>query len=88
MRGLRVKSVLEIGTHIGASTVQIARVLSLNGGDSNMCSVDISEVNSNLGKHWLAYIASNSPREVVNLTGVRKKVEFFTNYKPQIANLN
>ena len=77
VRGLWVKSVLEIGTYIGASSFQIARVLSLNGGESLMCSIDISEVNSNLVKHWLAYNASHSPREVVNLAGVGEKVEFF-----------
>jgi predicted O-methyltransferase YrrM len=77
VRGLRVKSVLEIGTHIGAYTVQIARALSLYGDESYKCSVDISDVNSTSAKHWLANNASHSPREEVNLAGVGENVEFF-----------
>jgi len=74
--------VLEIGTHIGAYTVQIARALSLYGDESYKCSVDISDVNSTSAKPWLANNASHSPREEVNLAGVGENVEFF--YSPSL----
>lgn len=79
---LKPLSVLEIGTHIGASTVNIASALmtnqTSNHSDATLTTVDISDVNSIKTKPWLKYGAKRSPAEMVNSLGGQSMVEFVT----------
>ena len=79
---LNPSSVLEIGTHIGASTVHIAAALAANrtndGHEARLVSVDITDVNSPASKPWLRHGARQSPREMVNELGLETIVEFVT----------
>jgi len=75
-------SVLEIGTHIGASTVHIASAMFMNrlrkGTAPAFISVDIADVNSPVSKPWLVHGSSRSPRQIMNEMGYADCVEFIT----------
>lgn len=74
---LKPVSVLEIGTHIGASTLHIASALSKNGNNNgNLTTVDIADVNSPTTKPWLKYGTSHSPIEMINKLGYGPLVDF------------
>lgn len=79
---LNPSSVLEIGTHIGASTLHIASALFMNrvrdGTPPNLVSVDISDVNSPASKPWLIHGSKQSPMEMAREMGYAKFVEFVT----------
>jgi len=79
----RPSSVLEIGTHIGASTLHIASALSVNqisedGKQTILVSVDISDVNDPVSKPWLKHGTKHSPIEMVTTMGYGDFVEFIT----------
>jgi predicted O-methyltransferase YrrM len=68
VRTLRPRSVLEVGTHIGASTAHIA--LAQRRGrpraqDLALTTVDVVDVNDPVTQPWRRYGASLSPRELV-----------------------
>jgi len=73
-------SVLEVGTHIGASTLHLAEALfaKQEGSPAHLVSVDITDVNDPVSKPWLQYGARHSPLEMVNQMGFGKFVEFVT----------
>ncbi|HQJ09827.1 MAG TPA: class I SAM-dependent methyltransferase [Deltaproteobacteria bacterium] len=79
---LKPLSVLEVGTHIGASTIHIASALSMsrmrNGAHSSMTTVDVADVNSPLAKPWVKYGTSSSPLEMIDRLGYGSFVEFVT----------
>lgn len=80
---LRPSSVLEVGTHIGASTLHIAAALSAVAGESGtpgkLVSVDISDVNSTETRPWLKYGSTKSPGEMMREMGFDSFVDFITN---------
>src|SRR5258708_7087950 len=65
---LKPISVLEIGTHIGASTIHIASALFSNqkGNDINLTTLDIRDVNSTLEKPWIEFGSKYSPIQMIN----------------------
>ena len=69
IRYFRPKTVLEIGTHIGASTVNIASAMNYNPIDPStkkiFKTVDIRDVNSIKKKPWLNYGMTRSPAEIL-----------------------
>lgn len=73
-------SVLEIGTHIGASTLHIAEALFVNKTKDNrhadLVSVDIVDVNDPILKPWLQHGTTHSPLEMANEMGFGDFVEF------------
>lgn len=76
----RPSSVLEIGTHIGASTLHIAEALFVNQRNDNshaeLVSVDVVNVNDPISKPWLQYGMRHSPLEMASEMGVGNFVEF------------
>jgi len=80
MRYFKPNSVLEIGTHIGASTVNIASALSQNQLEDNTHSslktLDIRDVNSISEKPWLEYGTKESPIEMIKSLKYENFVEF------------
>ena len=73
------RSVLEIGTHIGASTLSLAAALADSGrGDVSLVSVDIEDVNSPRSQPWLTHGARRSPAAMVRELGHEPFVEFVT----------
>jgi predicted O-methyltransferase YrrM len=79
---LKPSTVLEIGTHIGASTVHIASPLSLNrknnGESANLTTVDIMDVNSQTTKPWLKYGTKYSPIDMISKLNYESFVKFVT----------
>jgi predicted O-methyltransferase YrrM len=77
---LEPKSVLEIGTHIGASTVHIASALNHNLNHKNIKSVfstlDIRDVNCRKEKPWLQFGTEKSPAELLEELNLDMKVKF------------
>jgi predicted O-methyltransferase YrrM len=73
IRYFRPQGVLEIGTHIGASTVHLAAALP-NGG--RIVTVDIDDVNNETAKPWMRYGATASPAELADRLNLN--VEFVT----------
>jgi predicted O-methyltransferase YrrM len=82
IRDLRPKSILEIGTHIGASTVHIVAALQ-NRVESQsppyrLTTVDIRDVNDIQSRPWLRVGSTYSPRDMIARMGAADRVEFVT----------
>jgi predicted O-methyltransferase YrrM len=77
---LKPASVLEIGTHIGASTLHIASALSMcrmkADSNANLVSVDTVDVNDPTAKTWTKYGMEHSPVEMIKAMGFDTLVEF------------
>jgi predicted O-methyltransferase YrrM len=72
-------SVLEVGTHIGASTIHIASALHKSTErNANLTTVDIADVNSRIEKPWLKYGTTYSPIEMIDKLGYGLFVNFIT----------
>lgn len=72
-------SVLEIGTHIGASTIHIASALDKNlDKNANITTVDIADVNSHIEKPWLKHGTTRSPIEMIDKLDYGSLVNFVT----------
>lgn len=76
IRALRPQNVLEVGTHIGASTLFIARALQANSNGARMTSVDIYDVNDPSTANWTRYGASDSPRGSLERARLADSVSF------------
>jgi predicted O-methyltransferase YrrM len=78
---LKPASVLEIGTHIGASTSNIASALLMSriaqGQSARLISVDITDVNCPQSGPWLKSGVRKPPIEMIKELGCEKFVEFF-----------
>jgi predicted O-methyltransferase YrrM len=66
-RQLGAKTILEVGTHVGGSTVMLALALEKNGG-GKLTSVDIQDVNAP-GTAWQKLGLKYNPRESVKAVG-------------------
>ena len=83
VRYLRPRSVLEIGTHLGASTVHIAAALRQTQRDDaqtnyRVTTVDINDVNDPATAPWLQYGAGCSPAEMALRLGLNERISFVT----------
>lgn len=75
-KAIGAQSVLEVGTHIGASTIHLASAVRENCdnaevGDGNkpspqLTSVDIADVNDEAAQPWLQHGSGKSPRAMVD----------------------
>jgi predicted O-methyltransferase YrrM len=61
---LRPRTVLEIGTHIGSSTLTLAATLAST--NARITTVDIADVNDPVAREWEKYGAPRSPAEIVH----------------------
>jgi predicted O-methyltransferase YrrM len=66
-RALAAKTVLEVGTHVGASTLMLALAMQKNGGA--LTTVDIADVNAP-DAYWKTYGCRQNPRDTLALAGV------------------
>jgi predicted O-methyltransferase YrrM len=66
-RALNAKTVLEVGTHVGASTLMLALAMQKNGGTLTTC--DIADVNDPEA-YWKTYGCRQNPRDTLALAGV------------------
>ena len=75
---LRPVSVLEIGTHVGASTVHIALAMKQYGSDRSvrLVSVDRVDVNDVVTQPWRQYGCRYSPVEMIDGIGFSQATKF------------
>lgn len=75
-------SVLEVGTHIGSSTLHISSALHMsqrkNGSNPSLTTVDILDVNSLETKPWLKYGTKYSPSEMMDQLDYQSFVKFIS----------
>lgn len=77
IHGLRPRAVLEIGTHIGCSTLSIALALRRAGSPGpRLWTVDICDVNDPVARPWEAFGAACAPRELCERAGCGDLVTF------------
>jgi predicted O-methyltransferase YrrM len=78
VRHLDPRNVLEVGTHIGASTVHIASAL-MNGShpDFTLRTVDIWDVNDPANGQWRRLGSTLSPADMMRRLACAERVEFF-----------
>jgi len=79
---LKPLRVLEVGTHIGASTIHIASALhhgqKQGKGDFKFTTLDIRDVNSTETKPWLEFGTKLSPIEMIKKLNYSPFVTFLT----------
>ncbi len=81
IRHCKPLSILEVGTHIGSSTLAIALAAARNradGIDTRIVTIDIRNVNDERTMPWLAAGSPLSPRELLRNLGLDDLVEFRT----------
>ena len=79
VRRFRPRRVLEIGTHVGASTVYIAKALdaeSSGNRSSRLVTVDVRDVNDSEVRMWERCGARASPRDTLEELRCNSVVEF------------
>jgi predicted O-methyltransferase YrrM len=67
---------LEIGTHLGFSTLHIAAALSEGAQSPKLTTVDIIDVNCETSKPWISYGANLGARQRITAMGLAERVEF------------
>jgi predicted O-methyltransferase YrrM len=83
IKGLGARSVLEIGTNVGASTVHIASALQSTARQDSSISprlvtVDVQDVNSPVSGFWKERGLKASPKEMIQALGCGNYVSFVT----------
>jgi predicted O-methyltransferase YrrM len=76
---LKPASILEIGTHIGSSTIALALSALKNrteGVNTKIISTDIIDVNDQVNKPWEVFGAPVSPADLLNQIGCEDIVSF------------
>ena len=81
VRGLKPRRVLEIGTHVGASTFHIAAALERNRHEDpadtgHLTTVDIEDVNNECTASWKRLGLSMSPAGMMATLGCEDRVRF------------
>jgi predicted O-methyltransferase YrrM len=81
VRHLKPKSFLEVGTHIGASTVHVASAMRMGHPDPGetpirLDTVDIRDVNDERTQPWRQFGSTHSPRQMTVKLGVDHFVDF------------
>jgi predicted O-methyltransferase YrrM len=81
VRHFQPRHVLEIGTHIGASTVHIAAALreGLRADPftaRHLTTVDVIDVNDPISQHWVKYGVSRPPQEMAQQLELGELVTF------------
>jgi predicted O-methyltransferase YrrM len=83
IKGFRPRSVLEIGTHVGASTLYMAAALQSNArtepsSTPRLVTVDVEDVNNEVAGYWKRYALQASPKTMLRSMGCEAVVRFVT----------
>ncbi|MEM8808694.1 MAG: class I SAM-dependent methyltransferase [Cyanobacteria bacterium P01_G01_bin.38] len=85
LRALKPAHVLEVGTHVGFSTLHIAAALNANDVSANdastkarLTTVDILDVNDPVKQPWRAYGLEHSPQGLLDAAGYAGHTQFVT----------
>lgn len=83
VKALRPTSTLEIGSHVGASTVHIGAAMA---SGSRLVTLDIQDVNDGPSAYWRTFGLQRSPRQM--LTELNKNLDFSFVTSDSVAFLN
>jgi predicted O-methyltransferase YrrM len=75
VKALRPTSILEIGSHVGASTVHIGAAMAPR---SRLVTLDIQDVNDGPSSYWRTFGLQRSPRQMLNELNKNLDVTFIT----------
>jgi predicted O-methyltransferase YrrM len=75
VKALQPASILEIGTHVGASTVHIGAAMALR---SKLVTLDFQDVNDGPGAYWHTFGLQRSPRQMLSELSKNLDVSFVT----------
>lgn len=75
LHGIKPQSVLEVGTHIGASTLYIARALKAQNPSAKVTTVDILDVNAPDGP-WQSVGLDHTPKQFAEKLDCANQIEF------------
>ncbi|MBN2711256.1 MAG: class I SAM-dependent methyltransferase [Planctomycetes bacterium] len=77
-RHVGAASILEIGTHVGASTCHLAMALKQNrcDGEKILVTLDIEDVNDEFDGYWKRYGLPMKPKDIIAGIGCETLVEF------------
>jgi len=78
VRGFRPTRVLEIGTHVGASTVHLAAALIAASHRSCLVTVDVEDVNDSAEAVWRRAGLPKSPRQMIEELNGKIETRFVT----------
>jgi len=73
---LKPNSILEIGTHIGCSTIHFALAMKDFGNLKKLVTVDIKDVNDNNEKPWNNFDSKFSPKQLIDKINADEYVSF------------
>lgn len=76
VRSLKPRRVLEVGTHLGYSTLHISQALQLNGMGGQLTTVDILDVNHAQDAPWRDAKQLGSPSQSIAALGYADHVTF------------
>ena len=76
IRALNPKSVLEVGTNVGFSTLHIAAALDANGSKGRITTVDITDVNDPNNQPWKGCGQAYAPRDMLAAGGYGDMIRF------------
>ena len=76
IRALNPKSVLEVGTNVGFSTLHIAAALDANGAGGRITTVDITDVNDPNDQPWKGCGQDYTPRDMLAAGSYGDRVSF------------
>ncbi len=81
VRKLRPSSILEIGTHVGCSLVNMSLaakdcIREDSAHNARLTTVDIVDVNDTKSRPWVAHGARSSPKEMIGQIGCAELVTF------------
>ena len=76
VQALKPDKVLEVGTHIGASTLYFALALKANGNAGKVTTVDILDVNDPVSGPWKQIGSRMAPRDFANQLDCLRQIEF------------
>lgn len=75
---LKPQRVLEVGTHVGASTLYIARAMKSSGVHGKIVTIDITDVNNPRTGPWRRVGLSQAPKDYASQLDVHNLIEFRT----------
>jgi predicted O-methyltransferase YrrM len=78
IKAFRPEKVLEVGTHVAASTLHIALALKSVNPSGNMTSVDIADVNDPDGAEWKRLGLAKCPLDFARALGCAEQIKFVT----------
>ncbi len=76
IRALNPKTVLEVGTNVGFSTLHIAAALEANGSNGRITTVDITDVNDPNDQPWKGCGQAYAPRDMLAAGGYGEMISF------------